>query len=135
MIPPTRGARTNTHTFVMASPPTKSAGPKLLAGFTLVPVRGIPTRWTSTRASPITIPATLLFSVFDVTPSIAITKTNVKIISIRNEIPASPLYNPLTPRPVSSPTIPSYSCSPAFRSSFPARAERQPAILCTSYRQ
>jgi hypothetical protein len=33
------------------------AGPKLLAGFTEVPVTGIPTRWIKTRLNPIDIPA------------------------------------------------------------------------------
>ena len=37
--PPTIGASKNTHTHANASPPVKSAGPKLRAGFTEVPVK------------------------------------------------------------------------------------------------
>ncbi len=40
-----------------------SAGPKLLAGFTEVPVNGIPKICTSVRVSPITKPATAAFSI------------------------------------------------------------------------
>ena len=45
-----------------------SAGPKLLAGFTEVPVNGIPKICTSVRVSPITKPATAAFSILDLTP-------------------------------------------------------------------
>ena len=61
-----------------------SAGPKLLAGFTEVPVNGIPKICTSVRVSPITKPATAAFSILDVTPIIAMTNTNVRITSTRN---------------------------------------------------
>ena len=40
-----------------ASPPIIIAGPKLLAGFTDVPMIGIPTIWIKTNAKPIEIPA------------------------------------------------------------------------------
>ena len=42
--PPTSGATMNTQTFESAAPPTKSAGPKLRAGLTDVPVNGMPNR-------------------------------------------------------------------------------------------
>ena len=47
-----------THSWRRASPPTNSAGPMLLAGLTDVPSIGIPMRWTSVRARPMTRPAT-----------------------------------------------------------------------------
>ena len=47
----------NTHTCLIASFPMKIAGAKLLAGFTDVPVSGIPIKCTNVRVSPITIPA------------------------------------------------------------------------------
>ena len=34
-----------------------TAGPRLLAGFTEVPVTGMLTRWISTRLNPIVMPA------------------------------------------------------------------------------
>ena len=37
--PPISGATINTHTFDNASPPAKRAGPRDLAGLTLVPVK------------------------------------------------------------------------------------------------
>jgi len=40
--PPIRGATMNTHTLESASPPTRIAGPKLLAGLTDVPVNEMP---------------------------------------------------------------------------------------------
>ena len=69
------------HTILRLSTPSKSAGPKLLAGFTDVPVNQSPRRWTSTKDNPITNPAILLYSFFDVTPSTENTNTNVRIIS------------------------------------------------------
>ena len=55
------GATMKTHTWPRAVPlPTKRAGPKLLAGFTLVPVSGIPRICTNASVSPITSPATVL---------------------------------------------------------------------------
>ena len=41
-MPPTSGATITTQPLESASPPTKSAGPKLLAGFTDVPVNEMP---------------------------------------------------------------------------------------------
>ena len=60
------------------------AGPKLLAGFTEVPVNHSHNRWTNVKARPITIHATDQFSLFDVAQSTANTKTNVNTISANN---------------------------------------------------
>ncbi len=61
MIPaitaPINGATINIHSCARAAPPTKMAGPRLRAGFTEVPVIGMPTRWTSVRVRPIARPA------------------------------------------------------------------------------
>ncbi len=43
-MPPTNGATTNNHNCDNALPPAKTAGPKLRAGFTEVPVIGMATR-------------------------------------------------------------------------------------------
>ena len=63
----------------------KVAGPKLLAGLTPVPVKGIPKRCTAASESPITIPETLLYSGFEVTPITVITNTNVSMNTIIND--------------------------------------------------
>ena len=60
----------NTHTLERASPPTKRAGPKLLAGLTDVPVNEMPRICTSVNVRPITMPATPEVETFDVTPRI-----------------------------------------------------------------
>ena len=52
-------------------PPKISAGAKLLAGFTDVPVKLIPSKWTKVSVKPITIPATDDFLESLVTPKIA----------------------------------------------------------------
>ena len=57
---PTIGPTINTHTCFNATPPIITAGAKLLAGLTEVPVNGIPMIWTNARVKPITIPATTL---------------------------------------------------------------------------
>ena len=48
---------------VKAVPPTMSAGPRLRAGFTDVPVMGMPMRCTTVRVSPITMPAVAAFPI------------------------------------------------------------------------
>ena len=60
------------------------AGPKLLAGFTDVPVSHSHNKWTNVKARPITIHATDQFSLFDVAQSTANTNTNVNTISANN---------------------------------------------------
>ena len=57
-----------------------NAGAKLRAGLTEVPVNGIPMMCTNAKVKPITIPATVAFSVFLVTPRTVNTNTKVKII-------------------------------------------------------
>lgn len=57
------------------------AGPKLLAGFTDVPVMGMPTRWISTRLRPMVIPAKSLGAFSLVEPKITRRKMKVKMIS------------------------------------------------------
>ena len=54
---PTIGARMNSHSCVIASPPANSAGPIDRAGFTDVFVTGMLTRWISVSARPIAIGA------------------------------------------------------------------------------
>ena len=76
MTAPTIGARINTQTCCNACPPRKRAGAKLRAGFTEVPVNGIPMMCTNASVKPITIPATAPFSAFLVTPRTVNTNTN-----------------------------------------------------------
>ena len=71
----------NTQTCWSAWPPKNNAGAKLRAGFTEVPVNGIPIICTNAKVKPITIPAIVAFSVFLVTPRTVKTNTKVKIIS------------------------------------------------------
>src|SRR5215467_12928414 len=47
----------NSHTWFKAVPPTISAGPRLRAGFTDVPVIGMPTRCATVSDGPMTTPA------------------------------------------------------------------------------
>ena len=74
---PTMGATMKSHSWLSASPPTRTAGPKLLAGLTDVPVMGIPTRWISVSASPIDIPANPPGAALWVEPNI--TKRNIPV--------------------------------------------------------
>jgi hypothetical protein len=55
------------HTWLSAVPPTTMAGPRLRAGFTDVPVIGMPTRWTTVRVSPMAIAAVAALAVAEVT--------------------------------------------------------------------
>ena len=57
MKAPIIGANQNSQSWFKAVPPTKTAGPKLLAGFTDVPVTGMTTRWIRTRLSRMGMPA------------------------------------------------------------------------------
>ena len=75
------GAMINIHTLLKASPPCNTAGAKLLAGLTLVPVNGNPNKWTNTKVKPITIPVACPFSFLSVTPKIVVVKINVRITS------------------------------------------------------
>ena len=103
--PPTSGATMNSHTWLRAVPPTMRAGPRLRAGFTDVPVIGIPMRWTTVRERPMTMPAVAAFAVLLVAPRTAKTKKAVRTTSVRKAPPtliwiwlAAP--QPSAPRPV-----------------------------------
>ena len=61
-----------------------SAGPRLRAGLTDVPVIGIPTRWTVVRDSPIAIPANPAGATLLVAPKMTIRKMKVSITSAIN---------------------------------------------------
>lgn len=119
---PIRGAAMNSQTCVIGTEfPTNElikAGPKLLAGFTDVPVSGIPKICTRVKVKPITRPAIELFSLFDVTPKTAITNTKVKMISTANAcvmliFKALPAAKPLAPKP-------EFASSKTIRTSAPA---------------
>jgi hypothetical protein len=77
------GATINIHTQLNAQS-WNNAGPKLLAGFTEVPVNHSHRRWTKVNDNQITSPATDEFSDFWVAQSTAKTKTKVRIISANN---------------------------------------------------
>ena len=57
----------NSQTWLRAVPPTIRAGPRLRAGFTDVPVIGIPTRCTTASPSPMAMAAVAGFAVAEVT--------------------------------------------------------------------
>ncbi len=78
----------NSQTWRSAVPPTTRAGPKLRAGFTDVPVMGIPMRWTTVSVSPITMPAVAVFPILLVTPRTTNTKKAVSTTSARKAPPA-----------------------------------------------
>ncbi len=86
-IPPTSGATMKSQTWLSAVPPTTSAGPRLRAGFTEVPVSGIPMRWTITRAKPMATPAAPWMAALCVANSTTETKIVVSTTSIRNAPP------------------------------------------------
>ena len=71
MMPPIIGATMKSQSCARASPPTNTAGPRLLAGFTDVPVIGMPTRCISTRVKPMATPANPLGASLWVAPKIA----------------------------------------------------------------
>ena len=62
-------------------PPTKSAGPKLLSGFTDVPSMGIDTMCMSTSVKPIAMPANPYGTLSCVDPWTTCTNMKVKTIS------------------------------------------------------
>ena len=95
----------NTHTTARDCPPAISAGPRLLAGFTEVPVRPIPRMCTSVSVRPITRPATDPFSTFEVTPRMAKMKMNVRTTSITSDLAMLPSKRPLHPSPDSLPMM------------------------------
>ncbi len=84
------GATMNTQTQPKAQSWNK-AGPKLLAGFTDVPVNPNHNRWTRVKDNQMTNPATEAFSDLLVAQSTAKTKTKVRIISASNHSQILPL--------------------------------------------
>lgn len=81
IIAPITGAIMKSQSCERASPPTKIAGPKLLAGFTEVPVIGILTKWIRTSEKPIEIPANPSGAFLLVEPKITKRNMNVKTTS------------------------------------------------------
>ena len=79
----TNGATMNTQTELNAQDWNK-AGPKLLAGFTEVPVNPNHNRWTNVKDNQITNQATEAFSDLWVAQSTAKTNTKVNITSANN---------------------------------------------------
>ena len=81
---PITGATINIQICAMAVPPTMSAGPRLRAGFTDVPVIGMPTIWIMASANPIGMPANPAGAVLLVAPKMTIRKINVRTTSTIN---------------------------------------------------
>lgn len=77
------GATQKSQSWESAAPPTKTAGPKLLAGLTDVPVIGIPTKCISTRDKPIDRPAKPLGDSLLVEPKITNRNNAVRTISVK----------------------------------------------------
>ena len=79
---PVNGATMKSQSCLRAVPPSKMAGPILLAGFTEVPVIGMQTIWMSTKERPMDRPAKFPapFS-GSVVPRTTSTKMNVKTAS------------------------------------------------------
>lgn len=65
IIPPVNGVTINSQSWENANPPAKTAGPKLLAGFTEVPVMVIATRWINRRFKPIASLTIVVFPHFE----------------------------------------------------------------------
>ena len=86
-IAPKIGAIRKSQTWPIASPLTKIAGPKLLAGLTEVPVMGMPTRWMNVRDNPIEMPANPLGDALLVEPNITKRNRPVRIASARKHAP------------------------------------------------
>jgi hypothetical protein len=71
---PMTGATINTQSCASAVPPATRAGPRLRAGFTDVPVIGMPTIWMPASANPIGIPADPAGAFLLVTPKMTTRK-------------------------------------------------------------
>ncbi len=80
----------NSHTWLRAVPPTTRAGPRLRAGFTEVPVIGMPTRWTTVSVSPMAMAAVAALAVAEVTRRTMKTKRAVRMIS-KMKAPPTPM--------------------------------------------
>ena len=86
-MPPTSGATMNSQTWLSAVPPTTSAGPNDRAGFTEVPVSGMPMRCTITSAKPMATPAAPWIAALCVAKRTTSTKMVVRTTSIRKAPP------------------------------------------------
>jgi hypothetical protein len=81
---PMTGATINSQSCDSATPPATTAGPRLRAGFTEVPVMGIVTIWIMASASPIAIPAKPADASLLVAPKMTIRKIKVITTSAIN---------------------------------------------------
>jgi hypothetical protein len=81
---PIRGATINSQSCDSAIPPATTAGPRLRAGFTEVPVMGIVTIWIMASESPIAIPAKPAGALLLVAPKMTIRKIKVITTSAIN---------------------------------------------------
>ncbi len=96
--PPSSGATMKSHTCDSALSPTISAGPRLRAGLTEVPVSGIPIRCTTVSASPMARPAKPGEPTRLVAISTTSTQTNVSTTSVTKADQAEAERRP-PPRP------------------------------------
>src|SRR5437764_607630 len=107
--PPTSGATMNSHTCDSALCPTMTAGARLRAGLTDVPVSGMPIKCTIVRATPIARPAGPGEPTRLVATSTTVTKMKVSTTSVANapaetDDPASlnPKLSVATPTPTNT---------------------------------
>lgn len=89
----------NSHTWFRAVPPTMRAGPRLRAGLTDVPVIGMPMRWATVSARPITVPAVAALPILLVTARMTNTNMAVSTTSARNAPPAPIWMSDAAPQP------------------------------------
>jgi hypothetical protein len=86
-IAPRSGATQKTQSWLIAAPPTSTAGPNDRAGLTDVPVTGMKTIWMSVRVRPIASHATAGCAPLDVAPSTTRMKMYVATNSATNACP------------------------------------------------
>ena len=84
-MPPSSGARMNSQSWTIASPPANRAGPMERAGLAEVPVAGIATKWIAVSVRPIASGASAGCSKrSSVTARMTVTKVAVMSTSRRN---------------------------------------------------
>ena len=121
----------NSHTWLSAVPPTISAGPRLRAGFTEVPVIGMPMRCTTVSDSPMTIPAVAVLPSLPVTPRTTNTNSAVSTTSARNAPPAPMWMSDAAPQPfVPSPVADRLYGGDVENIPHSSRAPRMPPMNC-----
>jgi hypothetical protein len=101
---PTIGATRNSQTWLSAWPPTTTAGPRLRAGLTEAPSKGMPIMFTRASPPPYTAAVSAALKCLLVALSTTSTNTAVRMISIRNAPPpeirnGDSVPQPLAPRP------------------------------------